>query len=72
MGSGFCVSNRNAWRLRLTSPRTVGHPQVIDLMAAEAPWELVLRDGAAYAEPFVVDRALGIPASQHLLLRGRP
>lgn len=47
------------------------HPQVIDLMASDSPWELVLRDGQASAEPFLVDRSKGVSASRHLLLRGR-
>lgn len=47
------------------------HPQVIDLLAAEAPWEFVLREGRATAEPFRVPLDRGIPASRHLLLRGR-
>ena len=47
------------------------HPQVIDLMASDSPWELVLRDGQASAEPFQVDRSKGVSASRHLLLRGR-
>lgn len=47
------------------------HPQVIDLLAPDTPWELVLRQGKVHAEPFRVDLDRGVPASRHLLLRGR-
>lgn len=45
------------------------HPQVIDILAADEPWELILGGGTVHAEPFRVDRSRGIPASRHLLLR---
>lgn len=47
------------------------HPQVIDLLAPDTPWEMVLRDGKVFAEPFRVDLSRGVSASRHLLLRGR-
>ena len=47
------------------------HPQVIDLLAADSPWEMVASNGQISAEPFRVDRGSGVSASRHLLLRGR-
>lgn len=47
------------------------HPQVIDRMAPDSPWELVQKDGSVSARPFEVDLDMGVPASRHLLLRGR-
>lgn len=47
------------------------HPHVIDLMAPDAPWELVQEGGSVRAEPFRVDLDRGVSASRHLLLRGR-
>lgn len=47
------------------------HPHLIDLMAAEAAWELVVNAGKASVRPFEVDRDSGISASRHLLLRGK-
>lgn len=47
------------------------HPQVIDLLASEDPWELVDTPDGVVARPFEVPRAKGLSASRHLLLRGR-
>jgi predicted ATPase len=47
------------------------HPQVIDAMAPDSPWELVSTAAGVVAEPFRVDLKKGVSASRHLLLRGR-
>ncbi|MCK6505653.1 AAA family ATPase [Myxococcota bacterium] len=47
------------------------HPHVIDLLSTDQPWEFILRDGVASAEPFRVPLAQGVTASRHMVLRGR-